>query len=834
MPAAGPGEPHDQRSAADLGTAVRRVLRQDPIKLKMQGVDGALLPGVPVELSLSWQSPGGDPLTLQLVEAPAGMTLDSESGVLSWLPPASAAGSSVTVNVRALNNHFEDSLQVDLQVADPTPIATSIDGRTLSVTEPGELEGVKFVFPNETSIPLSHVTISTVPASHAPAMPEEVIRLTEFFQVGPVEGLDGLVTITIPARLLPNSSDAERLAVYVHSERADDVGEPGWLALGTGLDLLPGGDASLQLKALGELSFVGLPDVPPESRRGALSRATVSGRPQATGGGVSVFCLPKLWTSLAQALTTVECTVSGDVSMTVTARHYPRSRLFPATTIEEVVRWIAAGNQEAGSLGLSADGRIEVVFERMARPSILGFVSILEDHRVLHINSEHDDAPSIKATVVHEYFHHAQSRTRSAGLDSLIRKGGKRGWWLTEGTAQWFEDEVFDELDSYRLTEPEPASAILRAGLDAHPNVSRPYSRFAFWKMVANRCPGFSVPAVLNTDLSTDPTGLKNLAARIASPAWACDFGPGFGASNRATLASALLYFSFVTAFKDDLPDLDPDEASFSFSGRAMLHQDDACSPLMRLWRLPPASAYSGTMLTSPQPDAEALLRVEPSGGEVWVSVGTKDYSVADLASSEWISTAAVRGYTFTPVHGEWRPLTLVNPSLSTTVRISVWLCRQSSTVLPWFISHDHVMQFQWGPIMRIRASGIARGPEGMEIKSLVNIVEDRAYPWMDLLVPQGSGGAVEVEGTFDLWIDPHQGESKDSEGRSAEWSFRNVRYLHGGPRFHARGDASTCAPMGGNSVSMEVYHNDTLYNQVYDRRSVRMGSLAVGVCPKK
>ncbi len=153
----------------------------------------------------------------------------------------------------------------------------------------------------------------------------------------------------------------------------------------------------------------------------------------------------------------------------------------------------------------------------------------------------------MQATSVHEYFHQAQNRTKVAGLTNIL--GLPDTLWLTEGTAQWFEDYLFDDIDSYIFTERNPLYVIMDVGFNSpHPENAfgtnkSAYSRFAMWKLIESKCSGFFLADILNGDFSHDTTGVQNLANRLTSAAWNCNFENGFGAENSNSLSSAILYY---------------------------------------------------------------------------------------------------------------------------------------------------------------------------------------------------------------------------------------------------------------------------------------------------
>ena len=66
-----------------------------------------------------------------------------------------------------------------------------------------------------------------------------------------------------------------------------------------------------------------------------------------------------------------------------------------------------------------------------------------ERRRTLHLNDDNSISVILmKNTSVHEYFHHAQGHARTrVGTGTLLIDLGAAKKWMTEGSAQWFEDD---------------------------------------------------------------------------------------------------------------------------------------------------------------------------------------------------------------------------------------------------------------------------------------------------------------------------------------------------------------------------------------------------------
>jgi len=219
------------------------------------------------------------------------------------------------------------------------------------------------------------------------------------------------------------------------------------------------------------------------------------------------------------------------------------------------------------------------------------------------------------------------------------------------------EDEVFDSLDTYALVELTPLQRILYMGAAAIPNetnapATRAYARWAFWKMVSRYCPGFSIPTILNVNAAADPRGVANVKERVESAGWGCDFGSGFGDANRATLANALLYYSYATDKQNDLALLDANEPHTAFARpESHLRPRMDCTSwatcptgsIATTWVNPAgADTYLVDAVPALAPGQLVMITVEaaPAGRELWVWAGDNESS-GGLATGAWYRSSA-------------------------------------------------------------------------------------------------------------------------------------------------------------------------------------------------
>jgi hypothetical protein len=520
-----------------------------------------------------------------------------------------------------------------------------------------------------------------------------------------VAGTGGTIAVTFPAGGLPSKRTPQELRLFVYSdagqdaEPGGDAGGPFWIRTWCALDVLPGGRVVIQLQALGELSFIGLdapvaaPAAPPGPAVGHVAVGALE---------VTTTCSPFPLAIGLPDLSRSVCVVGygPGKSFIVVVKAFADFHAAPAASLTDLLGWLAAGRNAFDGYGLLSDPAFEVVVEAMPKPSYNGFVTTgnLEDRRVLHLTNAAKARDALKGTAVHEFFHHAQSRTKAAGKTNLIDTHHV-GDWLIEGLARWVEDDIFDTLNTYTLKELSPFTRILFQSVAAIPDennrATRAYARWAFWKMVSLKCSGFSIPDILNVDAAADPTGIVNFKQKVESPGWQCDFGAGFGDANRATLANALLYYSYATDKENTVALLDANEPYAPFDrpeDRLTPSTDctswDACpqGSILTTFVNPAAvDTYLIDAMPNLAPGRTVAISVEsvPAGRELWVWAGDNE-KPGGLSSGAWYrkTSAIVHSY----ADGTRAPETMLfvvnpDPAQLVTYRIRASIV---STLIVW------------------------------------------------------------------------------------------------------------------------------------------------------
>ncbi len=660
--AAGAGPQTTPPVGAQAGSVARRPhqhLATSPIVLAAPQIEAPLLSGIQAALRPSCRYTGFGQLAYSLVQGPAGMTADAGSGALLWTPPAAMEGQQTSVTESVSDGTSTASVTFPVAVASLTPVTTNVVGRTITVTQSGTLQGLGITLPAGVSLPPAQVKVSTVTPGQAPPIPDGVIRISDFFRVTPVDGGTGMITLALPTSHLPVGRSAQDVRLFVYSDAVGNV-EAGadtagrfWIRTWYSFDVLPSGMVTIKLHGFGDLAFIGV-DPPAAAAAPAPAISISSIRVGATA--VAIACSPFVQTNGLPNLDIQVCALSGDVALTVIVKQISQLKANPAATRDELLGWLATARKAFNGLGLGSDASFEVVVEKMPEPNWLGFVTTgdLEDRRVVHITHVQKAKPQIQSTVAHEYFHHAQSRTKIAGLTNAIDTKHV-GDWIIEGTARWFEDYLFDSLNTYHALCHNPMPQILTFGLAALDDPTAPptwpYDRIAFWKMVESSCSGFTLPPILNCNTAAEPTCLANFKSKVESETWQCNFGAGFGDENKATMASALLYYTYATAKEDSIALLDGNEPYFKFQqpgGWQLLQSSADCTSFdvcpagsIDQGRLPAGAAapFVISAVDSLDPGQGAFVQVKSdSGNELWAWVGNAEQP-GGLSSGTWSKT---------------------------------------------------------------------------------------------------------------------------------------------------------------------------------------------------
>jgi len=362
-------------------------------------------------------------------------------------------------------------------------------------------------------------------------------------------------------------------------------------------------------------------------------------------------------------------------------------------------------------------------------PRLAGAGGYCDQYGDLHINAEQDSIAQAQLAVVHEFFHHGQRFTTSTASGNWqLMNTYPTSSWLIEGSARWFEDEVYDSFNSYAGGDSYPR--ILNVGLAApEPAVlgdfslpENPYQRFAFLKWLHSKCGSLSFMYLLNPKREYDESGLENMAAFVRD--WSCNFGDGFGNANSGSFASGLLGFTAATVWLQDASVLEADENpnGFTFAGGTPTITPDAtCTDeekcpetAKKAFTMPPAS--SRTLIVSQAslaPEAKATLNVtadNPAWVSIWSAEEIPEENAANIGlpglgsevNATWFRTDEKESYEYggdSPDKSAGLFVTLVNPDplTSATVKVRAALPQSGLIIVPDMANEIWPPIYVWG-----------------------------------------------------------------------------------------------------------------------------------------
>lgn len=690
----------------------------DPNDVLMKGIDLSLAPpediqtlvvGTEFTFQPELDYTGTGQLSYSLVSAPEGMTIDLSSGAIKWQPNASQEGEAFGVEVAVNDGSLFASVSFELAVAEPTQLNTELDGNVLTVVDDtSNLNGLSFtqmssssaeaIGASSTAQSLSEVELFKLTSDQVAAT-TGVTPISDVFMVK--ADLNNAITLRFPLSDLPAGVSIGDIKLYAHVE-ANDVDGKIWspVAIKRRFE----GDSAepilvIELGGLSGVAFIGY-ETQSASTNGVSNNAPYTGT-NATLSASDIEC--EQVTFEGEMLDEHVCTstVNSDLEITIEGFGDGDTRWGGATK-EELVSWLVDAQPKFDEFGIGYNNIFTVNIHQMSDPRILGYVTTanFENRNTLHINSRNSiSSEVIRSTAVHEYFHHAQghSDTAISGQDLLIDSYPDSSWFI-EGSARWFEDEVYDEANSYNAKENGYGARIAEAGINAgsaNTWLRRPYQRFTFMKLLSNKCSDFnnSFQSALNIDSSTDPSGIQNVVSSFED--WQCNFGDHLGAENQSTLAAALTYYNYVTQLKRDMSLLDSNEPSnYDFSvppyrfaqpwyGTVSQWLDaDGTNErnLIMSSQVPAVGAYSfkvPAVSGNVPEDKVAELRFS-SSSELIVSVSSSDpnfVSDSDLEDSkhQWFSTSDNSSYIYDAAQSVPELfVTVVNPNLESSANLNV------------------------------------------------------------------------------------------------------------------------------------------------------------------
>ena len=710
------------------------------------------IPGIPGQLRPVVRYSGESQLSFSLTTAPEGMEVDVGNGAILWTPDEAEAGESFTVTLSATDGGRFATATFEVSVAEPMPLATDVVNGRLTVTDrESNLRGLSIAAGrteagragramSPSAANLSNLQLEVIDDAQATSLPDHVTAISDFFVIR--RPWTEAVELRFPLRDLPAGSGLGDVRLYWFGE-VTDVERSIWTPVFVEMDFeVSGSDLVIVISGEGlEGLYVfgvtrgGLSSREPGASADDFGPVAVFAEVQSTDGVTcpgeaqptgSVTCSPRTYSASVRAqfpglperdYTYQTCTHTNGSRFTVSNFGVTANAVrWGSATIEDLVGWLIDAQGAFDDYNFGYDTDITVSIHEMEEPNWLGYVTTgqSEGRRTLHLNENNSIAvKKMKNTSVHEYFHHAQghAQTRVGTGTLLIDRGAERSWMI-EGSARWFEDDLYDCDNSY-VQKERSGARILEAGLNAEPNDSdnktRPYQRFSFLKLLSGRgadsssvrCPNFgsSFRGLFTVNANSDPSGIGGLSDALTGGS--CNFGNHFGANRSSSLSAAMALYQYATLyFEDDdmMSRLEADEPdSFTFdnsphkisaghiSGRRILgfRLPSPGRPITS--HLPASGARSmwidarllGIRVGIPEGEV-AEISANSSPGGVLVSLASQDSDFEGMNTIQgtphaWFDTRDDDSHIFS--EGSRVPkvfVTLVNPSLTTDVDVTV------------------------------------------------------------------------------------------------------------------------------------------------------------------
>lgn len=659
---------------------------------------------------------GNSQLSYSLTDAPAGMTIDLSSGLINWTPDEALEGQTLNVSVSVNDGNKFSSTSFDVTVIAPDPIAVDVTGDVISIVDTTtSLEGLsitKVADPHSNDPDISSVTVRKLEINQAPTIPSRITPLTDVFIVN--ERFDNGVEIRFPLNQAPNNLLASDVRLYSYNAALDQT-VPTWSQVSIDKKYERQNDEPVIVITLGNLQgmlVLGYEDHL-VNRRSSAKLQPISRQSDKIGENISlestefITCDQQIDSSRGEEVLIDEyvCTSTDEPSVVITIegwgiateRHWNALSDENGASKEDLVSWLITAKNWFSDQNLGHDTTVRVVVEEL---DAYGEVRPDDNFRTIYLNNNDNlTVIEMQGAAVHEYFHHAQFHpvTRNTDRNSLLSLS-PIPLWLIEGTARWFEDELFDSIDTYQIKEKQ-GNTIAESGINSEAGIRnrRPYQRFSFFKLLSESCPSFDsqLRAVFNVPTDETAGGLSNLVSQFEDAS--CNFGSHLGSDRHASFEAALAFYNYATQHESKISLLDSNELDSGFPfirpayefDRTWLNtvadwlglSDDRITHLNNVNVIPAAGAFSFKVrpIDGELPEGKVAELVVETNSEVIVSViGNEDSFTGTNTIGDdkhnWFSTLNQTSYIY-DTEGEIPELfvTLINPSLSRDATVDVY-----------------------------------------------------------------------------------------------------------------------------------------------------------------
>jgi len=509
---------------------------------------------------------GSKNLTYTFSQNPNGMTIN-DRGCIFWNAPLSEEGTTHSVSIEVSDGNKTKNLSFDIYVSQTRALQTEINNNLVSIVDQNTtLNGVKFRFLNNNpKIP----TIRKVESQGLVAVQNGVQILSDYFYAD--ENNTDDIEVLIPISLLPTKESIFDLTIYHYNTQY------GWSSAGENLRTKDIDNITYAVMSIGSLKgvmFIGLIPEP----KGSVSAQKIQFYYQKqianplTISVSDINCTPQSLLGIT-SYKLQKCTISNisDIAFMVKGFGTKLNKLNmwnPSTSIEQMMVWVGESRSEFDNLGIATfDKNITITLD--GANGNLGYVSpnSIEKGKILHLANKNESKNQMHATVAHEYFHHAQAKTtRIFPIGSnIFDYYEEEEQWIIEGSAMWFEDYLYDNLNQYTRYLRQPLSKILEEGLTASTYAQQNYESSLFWKLASEKCKNLELnfKDIFYADFDNNPS--IDIVQSVFNNS-TCNFGNHLGEEKKSSLASAMLYYEYVTTQENKISLLDSNENDGNFS----------------------------------------------------------------------------------------------------------------------------------------------------------------------------------------------------------------------------------------------------------------------------
>lgn len=541
-----------------------------------------------IPIDISYVGDDDANLSVILESAPPNMIFNGEIGKLVWKPEPMDEDTNTTVELTVSDGKLSETLNFSIHVAKPVAITTIIENDTLVVADSSSsLNGLSIK--SLDGALLSEYRLYHLLESDAPALPADQFAVGETLLIKGNIGKKVQITLPLQGIVATDELLSFHLSSYFGSQQ--------WQRIDYEYNFF--GTADEPIYELNTSNFFGVVSFIKKSQNKQTVQKTAMSQ-QTTQSTTGIYCEPQTWSLFGLPYDLIDydnqiCTFDESVGFTLQIFNYTDISLSSFMPIEEMASWVLQAQKKLVELYMPFKSYSAFSFQKIKKarrvgetgsydsvnrgmfidyPTILDFkLSTLDPYRL------EDNTRTTQITTYHEYFHQSQATVENSTITN------PKATWLLESSAVWFSDYV-DNNSGYAYEMFLDHIRLLSYGLSKIKTVSisegfrqnttyfydsNYYHRGIFLEMIDNYCPDFTnyIPYLFSSDVS-DPTSLQHLSNVVNASQ--CNFGTPTGAGNESRLETALLYYQYISAIKNDKYLINPNlNQYFGFSGSEVL-----------------------------------------------------------------------------------------------------------------------------------------------------------------------------------------------------------------------------------------------------------------------